>query len=137
VAKHKEYLAYPITKDWCVEVRAALEKKGRGSQARLLEFMKERGLKYSSGELSTILNGKEYQTSEIVEPVHEFLGWDPPMPPTTSRDAGELVHGFARMTKEQRDLLERAAEIIEGKSGPEAEKLIAQMVRTVTSKPKT
>lgn len=89
--------------------------------------MDERGLKVSSGELSEILGG-EYETSEIVELVHEFLEWPPPLPPTASRDAGELTHLGVRMTKGQRDLLERAAEIISGQSGDAAERAIASLV---------
>lgn len=125
VAK-KEHLPHPVTKQWRADVRAELDKRGRGAQARLREYIVKCGIKISSGHLSDILDGK-YETSDIVGPVHEFFKWPPPMPPTTSRDAGELLHVFSRLTPEQRAALEAGRDRIGEMSGDEARKLLAML----------
>ncbi len=121
----KEYLPYPVTRTWCEDVKAELTKK-RGQQERLREYIESRGIECSSGHLSDILNGK-YDTSEIVGPVHEFLKWPEPMPPTASRDAGEIAHLFKRLTPEQREGLATGAIQIGELSGDEARDLLARL----------
>lgn len=123
----KEYLSHPITKEWRADVRAELDKRGRGSQARLAEFVNKRGIKISTGHLADILKG-EYDTSDIVEPVHEFFGWAPPLPPTASRDASELVHGWMRLTPEQRAKIISGAQKVGELSGDQARDLLAQLL---------
>lgn len=125
VAK-KEHLPHPVTKQWREDVHGELRNRGRGAQARLLEFINKRGIKCSSGHLSDILAGK-YDTSDVVGPVHEFLGWADPLPPTASRDAGELVHGYQRLTQEQRERLSAGADAIQDMSGDEARRLLAEI----------
>jgi hypothetical protein len=120
----KEYLSHPITKEWTAEVRAELKRRGRGSQARLYEYLKARVQLSSSGHLTDILNGK-YDTSDIVEPVHEFLKWPMPLPPIASKDAAELVHGWERLTADQRAKIVASAQEVSELSGDEARDLIA------------
>ena len=123
MAHKATYLPYPVTPEWCERVHEALEKKGRGSQARLAEY-----LKVTTGHLSEILGGK-YQTSDLVEPIHEFFDWAPPLPPTASLDAGELLHGFERMSKSQREFLDEARALLEGASGDQARKALMEMLK--------
>lgn len=116
-------LPYPVTREWCERVREALEAKGRGSQSRLAEF-----LGVSTSRLAETLQCK-YETSDLVAPIHEFFGWVPPLPPTASLDAGVLIHGYERMTKQQREFLDEAAAILEGKSGDQARKALVEMLK--------
>ncbi len=124
----KEYLPYPVTAEWRGQVRAALDDRPRGEQERLREYIVSRGLKCSSGELADLLSGKA-QTSVFVEPVHEYLKWSPPLPPTASVDAGETIYGYLRMTQAQRDLLDRAADVLKGESGDQARVALAEMLK--------
>jgi hypothetical protein len=128
VAQKAPYLPYPVTKEWCERVREALDARGRGTQARLAEH-----LKVSTGMLAEVLKGK-YQTSDLVQPIHEFFGWAPPLPPTASLDAGELVHGYQRMTKAQRAFLDHAREVLEGASGDQAKKTLEEMLKFFSPK---
>jgi hypothetical protein len=123
VAQKVARLPYPVTPEWCERVHDALSAKGRGAQARLAEH-----LKVSTGQLSEVLACK-YQTSDLVEPIHEFLGWAPPLPPTASLDAGELLHGYERMSKSQREFLEEARALLEGASGEQARKALMEMLK--------
>lgn len=131
----KAYLPYPVTKQWGDDVRAEISKRPRGTQARLLEHLTKRGIKISSGHLSDILGGK-YETSDIVEPVHEFLGWAPPMPPIASRDVGELVHLNERLTEEQRAFIAAGASQVAEMSGDEARQKLAEMLKLFSSSEK-
>jgi hypothetical protein len=119
VARKTQYLAYPVVKDWCKDVRAWLDDQPRGTQEKMRKYIVSRGLKCSSGELSEVLDGKA-QTSEFVAPIHEFIKWPPPLSPSASRDAGEVLYHFERETPEQRAFVLAAAELIEGKSGDDA-----------------
>lgn len=124
----KPYLSYPVTPEWISDVKTQLRTMPRGAQTRMLEHINARlRTVYSTGHLSDILSGK-YETSDIVGPVHEFLGWSEPLPPTTSRDAGELVHIYGRLTKEQRARLSARADQIKDMSGDEARDLLAQIL---------
>lgn len=124
----KVYLSYPVTPDWISDVKAQLKTMPRGAQTRMLEHINARlRSDYSTGHLSDILSGK-YETSDIVGPVHEFLKWSDPLPPTTSRDAGELVHIFGRLTAEQRAKLSAEADQIKDMSGDEAREMLAQLL---------
>lgn len=131
-----ENLPYPVTPEWRDRVKEALvqtaKKAGlpeRGAMSRLRDH-----LKVSSGHLSDVLNGK-YQTSPLVGPIHEFFGWEAPLPPTASLDAGELVHGYLRMNQAQRTMLDEAMEILQGASGEEAKATLSQMLKFM-KKPK-
>lgn len=126
VAKKQTHLSYPVTKDWIADVRAELAKRKRGAQERMREHIESRGIECSSGKLSDILGGK-VETSEIVGPVHEFLEWPEPMPPTASRDAGELAHIFKRLTPEQRESLSKGLLKVEELSGDAARDLLARL----------
>lgn len=90
------------------------------------EYIESRGIKCPSGHLSDILNGK-YDTSDIVGPVHEFLKWPEPLPPTASRDAGELAHIFKRLTPEQRDRIATGELQVGELSGEAARDLLARI----------
>lgn len=123
------YLPYPVTKEWCDRVHEALDLMPRGAYTRLSEFLHTRiGSKISTGHLSDVLKGK-YQTSDLVAPIHEFLGWSAPLPPTASLDAGELIHVGNRMTKKQRDLLLAAAAQLEGESGEQAKVALTELLK--------
>ena len=122
----KVYLAHPITPEWRQRVRDRLTK--RGDQARLCEYIEKRGLTCSSGQLADLLSGK-YQTSDYVEPIHEFFQWPAPLPPLAAIDAGEIAHGYLRMTKEQRQMLETAERTLQNASGDEAKDALAAMLR--------
>lgn len=126
VAKKPQYLSYPVTKEWIADVRTELAKGKRGMQERMREYIVSKGIECSSGKLSDILGGK-VETSEIVGPVHEFLKWPEPMPPTASRDAGELAHIFKRLTPEQRIKLADGTLEIGELSGEQARDLLAQL----------
>lgn len=110
-------------------MRAAVDKMPRGAYTRLAEFLGPKvGRKVSTGHLSDTLSCK-YDTSDLVEPIHEFLGWSPPLPPTASLDAGELVHGYRRMTKAQREFLDMAREVLEGEDGEQAQRALTEMLK--------
>lgn len=129
VAPKQDYLPYPVTKDWCSRVRDTLDMMPRGAYTRLSEYLRKRlDHKVTSGHLSDVLNGK-YQTSDLVGPIHEFLGWSPPLPPTASLDAGELVHGYQRLTAAQREFLDQALETLQGESGDQARKALMEMLK--------
>ncbi len=98
-------------------------------------YIQSKGIKCSTGELSEVLNGNAH-TSVFVGPIHEFLGWAPPIAPTAARDAGEVIHLLERATPEQRALIDRAAEAIVGQSGEDAAAAIAALIRMTASKPK-
>lgn len=122
---------HPVTKQWCRDVRTELRNRGRGAQAELYKFLKSKGHQIAStGHLSDILNGK-YDTSDIVASVHDFLGWPKPLNPTASRDAGELVYAFKRMTPEQRDLINTGAERVKEMSGDEARAALAEILKAI------
>lgn len=125
----QKYLPYPVTKDWCDRVSEELKRRPRGAQTRLAEY-----LKISTGALADVLACRQ-KTSDLVEPIHEFFGWEPPLPPTASLDAGELIHGYTRMNKAQRAMLDRAAELLNGKSGDDARKLLEQLLKTFRGEP--
>jgi hypothetical protein len=126
---HKNFLAHPVTKEWCRDVRALIEKRGRGEQEKLRKYIESRGLKCSSGELSEVLSGEVYETSEFVEPIHDYFGWPAPLSPTASRDAGELLHVYMRLTPAQRELLDRAGDVLKGESGEQAKKSLTEMLK--------
>ncbi len=126
-------LTHPVTDDWRKLVRKELDAGGRGAQARLVEYINKHGVKCSSGQLADILDGK-YQTSDVVELVHEYFKWPPPLAPSASIDAGELAHVGARMTKEQRDLMARLAGVLEGKTGDEARQMLETMLAGLESR---
>ena len=130
VVAKRAYLPYPVTPEWCGRVRDALTTKGRGSQSRLAEF-----LKVSTSKLAETLDGK-YQTSDLVEPIHKFFGWEAPLPPTASLDAGEIIHTTARLTQAQRDLIEEAIAIVDGKSGEQARRALQEMIKAFRLQPK-
>jgi hypothetical protein len=126
----QDHLSYPVTGDWCARVKEALiatAKKaglpGRGAMSKLREH-----LDVSSGHLSDVLSGK-YKTSPLVGPIHEFFGWELPLPPTASLDAGEIVHGYLRMSGAQRKMLDEAMDILQGASGEEAKATLSQMLK--------
>ena len=135
VARRNEYLPHPVEKNWLRDVRSIIESKPRGYQERMREYIESRGIKCSSGELSEVLAGKA-STSVFVGPIHEFLEWAPPIPPTVSRDAGEVIHNLLRATPEQRAFIDQAAEAIVGKSGEEAKQALVAMLKIMPSKPK-
>lgn len=127
--KTATYLPYPVTKEWCERVRDALDLMPRGAYTRLAEYLGDKVAEPpSTGHLSDVLKGK-YQTSDLVEPIHQFLGWSPPLPPTASLDAGELIHVGNRMTKKQRELLLAAAAQLEGESGEQARVALTEMLK--------
>lgn len=130
VVAHKPYLSYPVTKEWCERVQEALAVKGRGAQAALAKY-----LKVSSSQLAETLTGKR-QTSELVEPIHVYLGWEPPLPPTASLDAGEAIHQVTRMSKNQREFVDDAIAIISGQSGEQAKKALQEMLKAFRATPK-
>ena len=69
--------------------------------------------KVGKSTISDLLNGK---TSECVnlDQIHKALGWDPPLPPLLSRDAGELLGIWERLDEfNQGRLLERARSLYE------------------------
>lgn len=116
-------LSYPVTPDWCDRVHAELERRGRGSQSRLAEF-----LDVSTSLLAEHIGGK-YQTSDLVEGIHEYFGWVPPLPPTASLDAGELIHIRERLTPAQAQMLDTAAGILDGKSGDQVRVALIEMLK--------
>lgn len=129
VAAKPPYLPYPVTKDWCERVRDTLDLMPRGTYTRLAEFLRTKmGTKIATGHLSDVLNGK-YQTSDLVEPIHEFLGWSAPIPPTAALDAGEIVHGYQRLTQPQREMLADAMETLQGASGEHARRALMEMLK--------
>lgn len=137
----RTFLPHPITRDWIERVREELGNRGRGAQERLREYIESNGVACSSGKLTDILSyddkGKvEYKTSEIVELVHEHFGWRPPLPPTASIDAGEIAHLGARMTAEERVLIERAARAVTGKSADEAKQILETLLAGLEAKNK-
>lgn len=135
VARKHTYLPHPVEKTWCHDVRAIIESKPRGYQEQMRKFIEERGIKCSSGELSEVLNGHAH-TSVFVGPIHEFLGWPPPIAPIVARDAGEVMHLLERVTPEQRALIGKAAAAVAGLSGADAAAAIAAVLRMTESKPK-
>lgn len=131
----KRYLPHPIESDWCRDVKAKLSEMPRGTQERMREFIESKGLKCSSGELSEVLAG-EAVTSIFVGPIHEFLGWPAPLAPSASRDGGEIFHVLQRVSPEQRAMIARAVDVVEGKSGEDAAAALAAMLQAFQSKPK-
>lgn len=130
----QNHLPYPVTGEWCDRVREALittakraDLPERGGMSKLREY-----LGVSSGHLSDVLGGK-YKTSPLVVPIHQFFGWEPPLPPTASLDAGELVHGYLRMNASQRTMLDEALSILQGSSGEEAKATLSQMLKFMKS----
>lgn len=116
-----------MTLKWCDEVKGALEPTGRGAQARMLEYVNAAlHENYSPGHFSDILNGK-YDTSDIVGPVHEFLGWAPPVSALAARDDGRIVD-LHSMTPAQRDWIANAIGRIDELSGDEARKMLAALL---------
>src|SRR5262245_25014630 len=108
------FLPYPVEAEWCARVRDALDAKPRGAYTRLSEFLtRKMGHSVSTGHLSDVLSGK-YDTTDLMEPIHEFLSWAPPVPPIASLDAGELMHIRQRLTPAQAERLLIAAEILDG-----------------------
>ena len=127
------YLSYPVTPEWSERVRDQLTKSGRGAQAKLLRYLAEdKRLKVSSSILAETLNGGR-QTSELVEPIHRYFGWEPPLPPTAALDAGEVIHGITRLTKAQRTEILAMIDVVEGKSGPQAQKTLQEMMKLFKS----
>jgi hypothetical protein len=122
VAK-KLSLSYPVTPEWCERVHQELERRGRGSQSRLAEF-----LSVSTGHLADHLSGK-YQTSDLVEGIHEFFEWVPPVPPTASLDAGELYHGCVRLDPQQRTFIMDAIAALKGDLGPHQQRTLEEMLK--------
>jgi hypothetical protein len=117
-------LPFPVTNEWRERVKEALKERGRGAQARLAE---ELGV--STGMLSEILKvDGPAKTSDLVEGIHKFLGWAPPLAPTATLDAGELLHGYERMTKAQRAFLDEARAVLEGESGDAARAALIAML---------
>lgn len=116
-------LSYPVTPVWCDRVHKELEDRGRGTQSRLAEF-----LGVSTGLLAEHIGGK-YQTSDLVEGIHEFFGWPEPMSPIASLDAGEMIHGYLRMTPEERAFLDEAREALSGKDGEQAQRTLMEMLK--------
>jgi len=122
VARRKE-LTFPVTKDWKVKVRAVLEQRGRGSHSRLAE---EIGC--STGQLTELLS-EESKYSHLVARVNAALGWPPPVPPSASKDSGELAYVFDRMRPDQQQMSLDAMEIVGGEAGDDARAALAAMLR--------
>jgi len=129
VSQKPEYLTWPVEPDWCQRVREALDAMPRGARSRLAEFLTRKTKRnISTGHLTDVLKGK-YDTTDLMEPIHEFLEWSPPMPPTASLDAGELVHIRQRLTGAQAKFLERAAETLDGQYGEQARRSLMEMLK--------
>lgn len=128
VALKPQPLPWPVTPEWRKRVRDELDDRPRGEMTKLADH-----LKVSTGHLSDILSGK-YQTSDLVEPIHAWFGWEAPLPPTASIDAGELLYGANRMTAAQRAFLVDAKRMLEGAAGDDARLLIEAMLKAWRTK---
>lgn len=103
----KQDLDYPLTPEWKARVREELDRRGRGAFTRLA---KEIGI--PTAKLANIL-GTDQQTSTLVARINKELGWAAPLPPSTSRDAGELQHIYQRLDASQRKLILDAADLVD------------------------
>lgn len=135
VVARKSYLPHPVEKTWVRDVRAVIDSKPRGFQEQMRKYIISKGLKCSSGELSELLSGTA-QTSEFVEPIHEFLGWPPPLSPSAARDTGEIMYVLKRADEDQLAMIDKAANMIAGASGEEARDLIAALLKAFPAKAK-
>src|SRR5690349_8342125 len=117
VAK-KPDLPYPASPEWKVKVREELDRRGRGAFTKLA---KEIGCKTS--QLADLLG--EQKTSPLVAKINRSFGWAPPIPPSTTRDSGELQYIYDRLSAEQRKLLLEAAEIVRSPDPIQREALAA------------
>jgi hypothetical protein len=118
-------LRYPVTADWSERVRAAL--KEHGAMARLAEH-----LRVPRSEVSEMLAGNR-ATSDLVAPIHAYLGWPPPLPPTAVLDAGEGFAAMGSLPKNERVLLETAASVLRGVHGDQAKRALMELLQLCRS----
>ena len=120
-----EALRYPVTADWCDRVRVAL--KARGAMAKLSVH-----LKLPRSQLSELLAGA-YATSDLVGPIHAYLGWPEPLPPTAILDAGDTFTGFATLPAKERELAAIAIGALRGFHGEQAKRAVAELLQLCRS----
>jgi hypothetical protein len=120
-----ENLRFPVTSDWCERVRASL--RGRGAMAKLADHVK-----LSRSQLSELLAGR-YDTSDMVAPIHAYLGWPPPLSPTQALDAGDAVTGYASMPATHRTLIDTAVSVLRGVQGEQAKRALTELLQLCRS----
>lgn len=124
IAKKDLYLRYPVTKAWRDLVKGELDRQGWGAQAKLVKFCKSK-----SNIVAELLGEDGPATSPLVEPVHKYLGWPPPIPPVDALAIGNWVEIYRRATPEKRDLLIEIIELLDGKNGEEARSMLVSMLK--------
>lgn len=124
-----KYLEFPIDIDWCKAVQRELNTRGRGSREALRKFIADK-LRHgvTSSQVSDVITGKQ-RTSDLVEPIHEFLDWKKPLSPLASRDVAEAKYLTERLTPEQRELFFGVVEIIADGGSEHAHKIIEELVK--------
>jgi len=103
---------YLVDDDWRIRVEERLGEK-KWTRADLA-----RESRVGRSTITDLLNGKQDHCVNLPA-IHKALGWDPPLPPILSNDAGELMGIWDRLNEFERGrLLERARSIYEQAKAP-------------------
>jgi hypothetical protein len=123
VLKERGDLDFPVTKEWVDRVKAALDRMGHGSRARLAEHCK-----VNSRAIAELFSDND--TSNLVAAVHKFLGWPPPVSPLRCVDLG-IVFEVSTMDPAQLGYLNDAVDVMLGKSGEQARRALIEQLKAL------